>query len=143
MKIAVIDGQGGGIGKYIIERFRKEFPEEIEIIAFGTNALAAAAMLRAGANEGASGENAIIYNSGRVDLIVGPIGIIIANSFLGEVTPGIAAALASSSAPKILLPVIRDRIEIAGFNPEPLPHLTDDLMDRVRRYLPPGMINPG
>jgi len=136
MKIAVIDGQGGGIGKYIIERLRKEFPEEIEILAVGTNALAAAAMLKAGANEGASGENAIIYNSGRVDLIVGPIGIIIANSFLGEVTPEVAAAVASSSAPKILLPVIRDRIEIAGFKTEPLPHLTDDLMDRVRRYLP-------
>ncbi len=138
MKIAVIDGQGGGIGKYIIERFRKELPEETEILAFGTNALATAAMLRAGANEGASGENAIIYNTRLVDLIVGPIGIIIANSFLGEVTPGIAAAVASSTAPKILLPVIRGGIEIAGYTPEPLPHLTDDLVDKVRRYLAAG-----
>ncbi|WP_418789922.1 DUF3842 family protein [Phosphitispora sp. TUW77] len=134
MKIAVIDGQGGGIGKYIIERLRKELPEQTEILAFGTNALATAAMLKAGANEGASGENAITYNCGLVDLIVGPIGIIVANSFLGEVSPRIAEAIASSSVPKILLPVIKDRIEIAGYTSQPLPHLTDDLVSRVRRY---------
>ena len=133
MKIAVIDSQGGGIGKYIIERLRKELTEDTEILALGTNALATAAMLKAGANEGASGENAIIYNAGRVDIITGPIGIIAANSFLGEVTPKMAAAIATSSVCKVLIPVTREGIEIAGYTPEPLPHLIDDMVNRIKK----------
>ena len=73
MKIAVIDGQGGGIGKLLVEKLRKEFPDNVQIIALGTNALAVSSMIKAGANAGASGENAIVYNAGRVDLIIGPL----------------------------------------------------------------------
>ncbi|OPY58214.1 MAG: hypothetical protein A4E55_01109 [Pelotomaculum sp. PtaU1.Bin035] len=76
MRIAVVDGQGGGIGKHITEKLRREFPEDVEFLALGTNALATSVMLRAGANEGVTGENAVLYNAGRVDLIVGPISIL-------------------------------------------------------------------
>lgn len=135
MRIAVIDGQGGGIGKYVIERLRKELSDDIEIFALGTNALATAAMLKAKANEGASGENAVIYTSGQVDLIVGPIGIIMANSMLGEVTPRMAEAISSSRAGKILIPVTRRNLEIAGYEPEPLPHLVDNLIKKIKEKL--------
>lgn len=135
MRIAVIDGQGGGIGKYITERLRKEFPEEVEIIALGTNALAASAMLKAGANEGASGENAIVFNAGRVDLIVGPVSIVMANAMLGEVTPRMAEAVAGSWAQKILLPVTREDVVFAGYRSQPLPHLIDDLISKIREKI--------
>jgi len=135
VRIAVIDGQGGGIGKYVIERLRKELSDDIEIFALGTNALATAAMLKAKANEGASGENAVIYTSGQVDLIVGPIGIIMANSMLGEVTPRMAEAISSSRAGKILIPVTRRNLEIAGYEPEPLPHLVDNLIKKIKEKL--------
>lgn len=132
MRIAVIDGQGGGIGKHIVEKLRREMPEDIEIIALGTNALATAAMLKAGANEGASGENAVIFNAGRVDLIIGPLGIVMANAMLGEVTARMAEAVADSNAHKIILPVTRDDVEIAGYRSEPLPHLIADLISRIK-----------
>ncbi|MHB9095101.1 MAG: DUF3842 family protein [Eubacteriales bacterium] len=135
MRIAVVDGQGGGIGKYVTERLRKELPEDVEILALGTNALATAAMLKAGANEGASGENAIVFNAGRVDFIVGPIGVAIANSLLGEVTPKMAEAISSSRAQKIFLPVARGDFEIAGYKSGPLPHLIEDLANRIREKL--------
>jgi 4-hydroxy-L-threonine phosphate dehydrogenase PdxA len=135
MRIAVIDGQGGGIGRYITEQLRKELPEQVEILAIGTNAMATAAMLKAGANEGASGENAVIFNATRVDLIVGPLGIVMANSMLGEVTPQMAEAITSSLAEKILLPVIKDRVELAGYKSEPLPHLITDLITRIKKKL--------
>jgi hypothetical protein len=135
MRIAVIDGQGGGIGKYITEQLRKEMPERVEILAIGINAMATAAMLKAGANEGASGENAVIFNATRVDLIVGPLGIVMANSMLGEVTPKMAEAITSSPAEKILLPVTKDRVELAGYKSEPLPHLIADLITRIKKKL--------
>ncbi|MEW6726126.1 MAG: DUF3842 family protein [Bacillota bacterium] len=135
MRIAVIDGQGGGIGKHITEKLRKALPENLEILALGTNALATSVMLKAGANEGASGENAVVYNASRVDVIVGPLGIIVPNAMLGEVTPGMAEAVAGSSAPKILLPLIRGTAELVGVCPEPLPHLVDDLVERIKRLL--------
>lgn len=133
MRIAVIDGQGGGIGKHITERLRKELPEDTEILALGTNALATAVMLRSGANEGASGENAVVINVRKVDLIVGSISIVVPNSMLGELTPAMAAAIAESPAPKILLPLIPGRIEIVGLKSEPLPHLIEELVRRVRK----------
>lgn len=132
MRIAVIDGQGGGIGKYIIERLRKELPEETEILALGTNALAAAAMLKAGANEGASGENAICFNSDRVDLLIGPLGIVMANAMLGEITPKMAEAISTSRSRKILLPVTRNDVQIAGYTSEPLPHLIADAIKKIK-----------
>jgi len=104
MRIAVVDGQGGGIGKAIVEKLRKELPGDVEIIALGTNSAATVLMLKAGANEGATGENAIVYNADKVDVIMGVIGIIAANSMMGELTPLMARAIAESPAKKVLIP---------------------------------------
>lgn len=132
MKIAVIDGQGGGIGKHLTERLRRELGEDVEILALATNALAASVMLKAGANEAASGENAIIYNCRRVDLIVGPVSIAMPNSLLGEITVSMAEAICSSAAPKILLPLLRSEVQLVGLRGEPLPHLITELIAKVK-----------
>nr|WP_320145316.1 DUF3842 family protein [uncultured Anaeromusa sp.] len=133
MRIAVIDGQGGGIGKIIVDRIRREFQEEMDVLALGTNALATAAMLKAGANEGATGENAIVRNVERVDLIVGPLSILLANAMLGELTPRMAEAIASARIPKIVLPLHRENVEVLGSSNEPLPHLVDALLGELRK----------
>lgn len=125
MKIAVIDGQGGGIGKIIVEKLRKELPETSHIVALGTNSAATVLMLRAGANDGATGENAIVYNATKVDIIVGVIGIIAANAMMGELTPLMAKAISESPAKKVLIPLNRCNIEIAGVVNESLPQLID------------------
>ena len=135
MRIAVIDGQGGGIGKAIVEKMRTCFGNDIEIIALGTNALATALMLKAGANEGASGENAIIVNAPKVDLIIGSIGIISANSMLGELTPLMAKAVATSSAKKVLIPLNRCNVFVAGVKSEPLPHLIEDAVKMIKSFM--------
>ncbi|MFZ5596749.1 MAG: DUF3842 family protein [Bacillota bacterium] len=131
MKIAVIDGQGGGIGKHIVEKLRRDLPEEVDILALGTNALATSVMLKAGANEGATGENAVVFNAPRVDVILGPIGIMFPNSMLGEVTTAMAAAISSCRARKILIPLVRGGTEIVGIKTDPLPHMIEDLVSRV------------
>src|SRR5690554_5528562 len=92
MKILIIDGQGGKMGKAVVEQLKAAFPHQ-ELIANGTNSIATATMLKAGADMGATGENPIVYNSTDADIIIGPIGIIVANSLLGEVTPKMAAAV--------------------------------------------------
>lgn len=135
MRIAVVDGQGGGIGRHIVEKMRRELPEEIEILALGTNALATSMMLRAGANEGATGENAIVYNAQRVNLIVGSISVLIPHAMLGELTPAMAEALAASPARKIFLPLSRDVFELVGMRSEPLPHLIVELVQRVKELV--------
>ncbi|MFU0823599.1 DUF3842 family protein [Clostridium sp.] len=132
MRIAVVDGQGGGIGKAIVEKFRKEFEDTIEIIALGTNSLATSLMLKAGANEGATGENAICYNVSKVDLILGPIGIVCANSLLGELTPKMAKAISESPAKKVLIPLNRCNVIVAGVESKPLPHYIDDAIQIVK-----------
>lgn len=127
MIIAVIDGQGGGIGREIVEKLRKKLPDDIEIIALGTNSAATSAMIRAGAARGATGENAIIFNAAKVDIIIGVIGIIAANSMMGELTKGMAAAVTMSGAKKILVPINRCNIEIAGVDKKLLiPDLIDE-----------------
>lgn len=136
MRIAVIDGQGGGIGKAIVERLRRDLPENTEILALGTNSAATVIMLKAGANEGATGENAIVYNSDKVDIIVGTIGILSANSMMGELTPLMANAIASSKAGKVLIPLNRCNIEIAGVVNEPLPHYIEKVSNIIKsKYL--------
>jgi hypothetical protein len=135
MRIAVVDGQGGGIGKLITEKLRKALGERVEITALGTNALATAQMLKAGADQGASGENAICVTAGNVDIIMGPIAIILANSMLGEVTPKIAANIAGADAEKILMPLNKNNLNIVGLKKEPMPHLVEMMVERVREKM--------
>ena len=133
MKICVIDGMGGGIGNALIKKVKAAFQEQVEVIALGTNAIATAQMMKAGANRGASGENAIIVTVPRMNVILGSISIVLANSMMGEMSAGMAAAVACSPAVKLLLPLTQENVEIIGVSPEPLPHLVDHLVeDRLR-----------
>ena len=109
----VIDGQGGGIGKQLVEEIRKALPEAF-ITAAGTNSIATSAMIKAGADNGATGENAVIVGCRNADIIAGPMGIVIADSLLGEITPSMAVAVGQSSALRILLPVNRCKNLIIG-----------------------------
>ena len=113
MKLLVIDGQGGKMGRAIVEQLKKELPEQ-EISAIGTNSIATSTMLKAGADMGATGENPVIFNCKDADIVIGPIGIIAANSLLGEVTPSMAAAISSSKAVKILIPINKCNVYVAG-----------------------------
>lgn len=110
--VVIIDGQGGGVGRALTEAVKKTYPA-VHVRAVGTNALATAAMLKAGAAEGATGENAVIYNARQADVLLGPIGILAANGLLGEVTPRMAEAIGGSDAVKILLPSQRCSIRLA------------------------------
>jgi len=127
-RICVIDGQGGGIGSAVIKKLKDLFGEAVEILALGTNAIATAQMLKAKANRGASGENAIVQTAGKVDIIIGPVGIIVANAMMGEVSPKMAEAVANSPAKKLLIPLTQENIEIIGLPPTPLPQLIETLL---------------
>ena len=133
--IAVIDGQGGGIGSTIIKRLREVFGEEVEIVGLGTNAMATGAMLKVGANKGASGENAIVQSVKTVDIVIGTVGIVMANSMMGELTPRMAEAIASTTAIKCLLPLRIPEVEVIGAPREPLPHLVDQLVKRIQEIV--------
>ncbi len=131
-KIAVIDGQGGGIGGLLVKRLREEFRDTIEIIALGTNSAATTSMMKSRANKGATGENAIVWNSGRVDMIIGPLSVAMPDAMLGEVTAKMASAIVSSAARTILLPLNQEGIEVVGVNKEPLPHLIEEVIKRIK-----------
>ena len=119
MKLLVIDGQGGRIGKLLVEQLKQRLPG-VEIIAIGTNSIATAAMLKAGADLGATGENPVVFNCLDADVIVGPMGIVIANSLLGEITPAMAVAIGQCKAIKILIPVNRCNHTLVGTQNLPL-----------------------
>ena len=104
MRILIIDGQGGGLGRQLVTAVKEKCPEA-EVLAVGTNSTATGAMLRAGADQAATGENAVLVACRKADVIIGPIGIVIADSMLGEITPAMAAAVGKSQARRILLPV--------------------------------------
>jgi hypothetical protein len=114
LTIVVIDGVGGGIGAQIVQRLRKESRREMSLIALGTNAVATQRMVEAGADRGASGENAIRVSVGEADFIVGPIGVVLPNAMMGEVTPVIAAAVLAARGKKLLLPLNQPHITIVG-----------------------------
>jgi len=134
-RIAVIDGQGGGIGAQLVEKLALSLPSgKAEIIALGTNALAAGKMLKAGANEAASGENAIVYNVKRSHLLIGTLGMIMPFGFSGEMTTATAEAVVSAPAPKYILHLNRSGVEVIGRMQEPLPHLVDMLVDKVKHF---------
>ena len=103
MKILVIDAQGGGVGKQLVTAIRQNIPDA-ELTAVGTNSAATSAMLKAGADHAATGENAVVVTCRSADYILGPIGIVIADALLGEITPKMARAVAQSRAKRILLP---------------------------------------
>lgn len=128
LRIAVIDGQGGGIGSTVIKRIKDVYTENVEVWALGTNAIATSQMLKARANRGATGENAICHCAAQVDVIIGPIAILIANSMMGEMTPSMVCAIGSSPAFKILLPLTQESVAIVGAAREPLPHMVERLL---------------
>jgi hypothetical protein len=133
--ICVMDGQGGGIGATLIKALRAAFAERVEVLALGTNAIAAAQMLKAGANKGASGENAVCRTVGQADCIIGPIGITWPNAMLGELTPRMAEAVMNSPGHKILLPLSQENAEIIGTTKEPLPHLVQAVVARLKEVM--------
>jgi hypothetical protein len=135
VRIAVVDGQGGGIGSLIVKRLRDEFGDDIDILALGTNAAATSAMMKSRANKGATGENAIIWNAGRVNLIIGPLSIVLPNAMLGEMTPKMVDAIVSSEVKKVLLPLNQESIDVIGVEKEPLPHLIEKIIVSVRREI--------
>jgi len=130
--LMVMDGQGGGIGRAIIRRLREAFGEEVEILALGTNSVATSQMMKAGANRGATGENAIVTTAPMVDIIIGPLAIIMANAMMGEVTAKMTEAISSSKALKVLIPLTQERIKIVGVSDEPLPHLIDQILETIK-----------
>jgi len=135
MRIAVIDGQGGGIGKSLVEKIKSKFGNQVHVIALGTNAVATSLMIRGGADDGASGENAIIVNVDHVDMIVGTVGIISANSMLGELTPAMAKAISGSPAKKILIPLNRCNLMVTGVSNSSLPEHIDEVIESIRNSL--------
>jgi len=120
----------------VIKQIKDHLGESVEILALGTNAIATAQMLKARANRGASGENAIVHTVTRVDLIVGPIGIALANAMMGEVSPAIAAAVASAAAPKLLIPLTQENVVVVGAAPLPLPRMIETM---IRDHLVPWL----
>ncbi len=131
LKIAVIDGMGGSIGHQIILRLRENFPEA-EILALATNAVATHNMMKAGANQGASGENAFQISLQRVDLIIAPLATTIPHSMMGELTPKMAEAVALSPARKIFLPLTNPKVEIVGISYQPIPHLMEEVVKKIK-----------
>lgn len=138
IRIAVIDGQGGGIGTTIIKKIKEVYGEHTEVWALGTNAIATAQMMKAGANRGATGENAICHSAAQVDIIIGPIAVLIANAMMGEMTPSMVRAIGESKAAKLLLPLTQEPIAIVGTIREPLPHMVDRLVsEHLSKYVAP------
>lgn len=133
MQVLILDAQGGGVGRLLVEGLKRALPEQ-ELTVVGANALATAAMLRAGAEHGATGENAAVVCAARADLILAPIGMVLCDAMLGEVTPAMAMAVGRSTAHKILIPISRCQTSIAGLPSQTLPEAVDAAVrEAVRR----------
>lgn len=133
MRILVIDGQGGGLGAGLVTRLKARLGARAQVWAVGTNALATSAMLRAGADKAATGENAVCYNAAHADLILGPIGLLSANALMGEISPVMAAALSASPARRILIPMSSCGVLVAGTTERKLEELLEDAVELVLR----------
>ena len=131
-QILIIDGQGGLLGKQLVEAIRKTVPDA-EITAVGTNSIATSSMLKAGAHQGATGENAVLVAVRHADIIAGPIGMVIADSLLGEITPAMAAAVGSSDAVKLLLPVNKCSNVVIGAGGKSTSELIGEAVDRIQK----------
>ena len=130
-KVLVIDGQGGGLGRQLVSALAAACPEA-ELTAVGTNSLAANAMLKAGASRAATGENAVVVNCRRADIIVGPIGIVIADALLGEITPAMAAAVCQSGARRVLVPINHCENYVVGVPDQPVSQLVAAAAQQVK-----------
>ena len=130
MEILVIDGQGGGLGRQLVAAVKKAVPQVV-VTAIGTNSAATSAMLKAGADRAATGENAVVVGCRRADVILGPIGIVIADALLGEITPAMAAAVCQSGAKRVLIPVNHCDNYIVGVPEQPIGDLVAAAVQKV------------
>ena len=137
VNVLVIDGQGGGLGRQLVAALSAQCPD-IRLTAVGTNSLAANAMLKAGAQRAATGENAVVVNSRRADIIVGPIGIVIADALLGEITPAMATAVCQSNATRVLIPVNHCENYIVGVPDQPISSLVATAVQKVKELCSGG-----
>jgi acyl-coenzyme A synthetase/AMP-(fatty) acid ligase len=135
MNILVIDGMGGGIGKAVIEHIRNNF-NDVTITAVGTNSIATSAMIKAGADYGATGENAVVFNCAKADFIIGVTGIIFANAMHGEISPKMAEAVSSSSAHKILLPIDKCNVTVLGVAEKPVQSYITEITAQIKEKSP-------
>ena len=134
MRILVIDGQGGNIGRQLSKMIMDNFPDQ-ELIAIGTNSMATSNMLKSGVSKAATGENAVIVNSRNADVIIGPLGIVLADALLGVVTPKMAQAIGSSSAKKILIPMSNCETLIAGVRLQSMADLLEDAVAKLSEII--------
>ena len=131
MKILVIDGQGGGLGKQLVAAVRAAC-SEAEITAVGTNSMATSAMLKAGADNAATGENAVVVGCREADVILGPIGMVIADALFGEITPRMAVAIGQSRAKRIMIPMNHCNNVIAGMTEQPVGRLVQSAVSQLK-----------
>jgi hypothetical protein len=133
--VVIIDGMGGGIGAQLISKIRESIDGETELIALGTNAVATERMIKAGAHRGASGENAVKVSVSLGDFILGPIGIVIANSLMGEITAAMVEATLASPGEKILLPLQQDHFRLVGTESLPFTRLIDMAVETLKERM--------
>ena len=134
MKILVVDGQGGGVGRQLAAQIKETFPD-VQLMAIGTNTIATSAMLKGGADSAATGENAVLVAARKADVIVGPLGIVVADSLGGEISPAMANAVAQSNAKRILIPFKHCENVIVGVSDYTLGHLIQQAIDELRRII--------
>ena len=134
MTVLIVDGQGGRLGKQLVKEVRERFPQ-LPLMAVGTNSMATESMLKAGADRAATGENAVVVACRKADVIIGPVGIVIADALLGEVTPTMAKAVGQSEAVRILLPSDKCDTFIAGVCSAGMSALVEDAMDKLASLL--------
>lgn len=134
MTILVVDGQGGGVGRQLAAQIKETFPD-VRLMAVGTNTIATSAMLKGGADTAATGENAVIVAARKADVIVGPLGIVVADSLGGEISPAMANAVAQSDAKRILIPFKHCENVIVGVSDYTLGHLIQQAIDELRKII--------